>query len=135
MSQSPETIDAYIATQPKDVQTLLGKLRRTIRKTAPDAVESISYQMPAFKWNGRMLIYFAAWKKHIAVYPIPPGTKAFEKRIAPYRKGKGTLHFPLGEPMPYDLIAEIVGFAMKRNQKMGETGKTANVARRAKKAS
>lgn len=110
-----KTIDAYIQTFPKDVQTILQKVRKTIQKAAPDAVETISYQMPTFKLNGKGLVYFAAYEKHIGFYPIPSGMKAFEKQLAPYKQGKGSVQFPIDQPIPYDLVRRIVVFRAKEN--------------------
>lgn len=107
------TVDEYIKTFPDDVQIILEKLRQTIRKTAPEAVETISYQIPAFKLNGRDLVYFAAWKNHISLYPIPSGTEAFMQKLSPYIKGKGTMQFPLNKPIPYYLVEKIVEFREK----------------------
>ncbi len=110
-----KTIDAYIQTFPKDVQAILQKVRQTIQKAAPDAVETISYQMPTFKLNGKGLVYFAAYEKHIGFYPIPSGMKAFEKQLAPYKQGKGSVQFPIDQPIPYDLVRRIVVFRAKEN--------------------
>jgi uncharacterized protein YdhG (YjbR/CyaY superfamily) len=111
------TIDEYIKTFPKDVQRVLRGIRRTIRKAAPEAVETISYQMPAFKLIGRFLVSFAAWKHHVAMYPIPSGTEAFKKKISEYKGAKSTVRFPLDEPVPYDLITQLVTFRVKEAQK------------------
>jgi uncharacterized protein YdhG (YjbR/CyaY superfamily) len=110
------TIDEYIKMFPKDVQSILGKIRQTIRKVVPEAVETISYRIPSFKLNGKYLIYFAAWKNHIGFYPIPPGNESFKKELAPYIKGKGTIQFPIKEPIPYDFVRKIVIFRLKENQ-------------------
>jgi len=109
------TIDEYIETFPKNVQSLLEKMRQTIRKAAPEAVEAISYQIPTFKLNGRYLVYLAAWKNHIGFYPIPSGTEAFKKELSQYKRGKGTVQFPIDKPIPYDLVRKIVIFRMKEN--------------------
>jgi uncharacterized protein YdhG (YjbR/CyaY superfamily) len=106
------TIDEYIAGFPPKVQTVLKKIRSTIRKTAPQAEEKISYRMPAFG-HGGILIYFAAFKKHIGVYPPVHGDARLNKRLARYRGEKGNLKFPLDEPIPYELIASIVRYRMK----------------------
>ena len=109
------TIDEYIKTFPKDVQSILERMRETIRKAAPDAAEAISYQMPAFKLHGRHLVYFAAWKNHIGFYPMPSGTEAFGKELSRYKRAKGSIQFPLGEPLPLSLIRKIVKFRVKEN--------------------
>ena len=100
-------IDGYISQFPADVQAILQKVRTTISGAAPEAKETMSYLMPAFKQHG-MLVYFAAWEKHIGMYPPISGDKALEKVIARYAGPKGNLQFPLDEPIPYDLIERIV---------------------------
>jgi uncharacterized protein YdhG (YjbR/CyaY superfamily) len=102
-AQGPKDIDQYIATFPTEVQMVLEKVRQTIRDAAPDAKETISYQMPAFKQHG-ILVYFAAWTKHIGLYPPISGVKTLERAVARYAGPKGNLQFPLNEPIPYDLI-------------------------------
>ncbi|MCL4416530.1 MAG: DUF1801 domain-containing protein [Actinobacteria bacterium] len=108
-----KTIDDYIKTFPKDVQNILEKMRQTIRKVAPDAIEAISYQMPTFKLNGKNLVHFAAWKNHIGFYPTPSGTEVFKKELLPYKMAKGSIQFPIKESIPYDLVKKIVIFRMK----------------------
>jgi uncharacterized protein YdhG (YjbR/CyaY superfamily) len=103
----PQNIDEYIAGFPKDVQKILEKIRMTIKKAAPNAEETISYKMPTFNLKGQYLIYFAAYKKHIGLYPVPVGDAEFNKEVAAYRAGKGTLQFPLDQPIPYKLISKI----------------------------
>src|SRR5260370_40828537 len=107
-------IDGYISPFPADTQAILEKVRATIRQAAPDAKETISYQMPAFKMHG-ILVYFAAWQKHIGLYPPISGDKALEKAIARYTGPKGNLQFPLDEPIPYDLIERIVKLRVKQD--------------------
>lgn len=107
------TIDEYIKTFPKDVQTILGKIRKVIGKAAPDAVEGISYGLPAFTLNGKPLVYFGAWKKHIGFYATPAGNVAFKKELSVYQGAKGSVQFPLDEPMPYDLIEKIAKFRVR----------------------
>jgi uncharacterized protein YdhG (YjbR/CyaY superfamily) len=111
------TMDSYITTCPKDVQRILQKLRRTIRKAVPDAVETISYQMPTFKLNGKFLVSFAAWQHHIGIYPIPSGTAAFKKEIAQYKGAKDTARLPIDKAIPYDLVAQLAVFRMKEQLK------------------
>ncbi|MCI0330083.1 MAG: DUF1801 domain-containing protein [candidate division Zixibacteria bacterium] len=110
-----QTIDEYIDTFPKNVQVLLEKVRQTIRKAAPGTEEVISYQIPAFKWRGRGLVAFAGWKKHVSVYPVPRGDAAFKKEVSRYQTGKGTVQFPLDQPLPLGLIQKIVRFRLKEN--------------------
>ena len=102
------TIDDYIATFPEDVRSVLQLVRRTIHEAVPEAEETISYQIPAFNLHGKNLVHFAGWKRHISLYPIPDGDDAFQQRIAPYRAGKGTLQFPLQQPIPVDLVTNVV---------------------------
>ena len=111
----PKDIDEYIAGFPQDVQEKLEKVRMTIKKAAPGAEETISYKIPTFNFQGKYLIYFAAYKKHIALYPAPIGIEEFKEEIAPYESGKGTLQFPLDKPIPFDLIRKIVRYRAKEN--------------------
>lgn len=110
-----QNIDDYIAKFPEDVQKVLEQIRVTIQKAAPQAEEAISYQIPTFKLNGN-LVHFAAWKNHIGFYPTPSGTKEFQKEIAKYVFAKGSIQFPLNEPMPLALITKIVNFRVKENE-------------------
>lgn len=102
------SIDEYIAACPSQSQERLQKVREIIKSLAPVATEKISYRIAAFELNGRNLIYFAGWKSHISIYPIPPGDESFNKEIAEYVDGKGTLKFPLDKPLPLRLIKKIV---------------------------
>ncbi len=113
-AQKPTDIDAYISRFPADVQAILQKVRAAISHAAPDAKEIIGYQMPAFRQHA-ILIYFAAWKKHIGLYPPVSGDKAIEKAIARYAGPKGNLQFPLNEPMPLELIERIVKLRVKQD--------------------
>ena len=112
--KKPKGIDGYISQFPADVQAILEQLRATIRHAAPEAKETISYMMPAFKQHG-ILVYFAAWKKHVGLYPPISGDKALEKAVAPYAGPKGNLQFPLDEPIPYDLIERIIKLRVKQD--------------------
>ncbi|HEY5792662.1 MAG TPA: DUF1801 domain-containing protein, partial [Chthoniobacterales bacterium] len=107
------TMEAYIASFPKEIQGILEQIRQTIRKAAPGAVEAISYQIPTFKLNGSSLVHFAAWKDHIGFYATPSGNAAFQKELAQYKVAKGSIQFPLDEPIPYDLVAKIAKFRVK----------------------
>jgi uncharacterized protein YdhG (YjbR/CyaY superfamily) len=100
----------------------LEKIRATIRKAAPDAQETISYQMPTFKFHGN-LVHFAAFKKHIGFYPIPSGIEAFKDDLSAYKQGKGSVQFPLEETIPYELISRIVKFRVEENLKKAEAKK------------
>ena len=108
MKSKINSIDEYIETFPKEVQTILQQVRSTMRAAAPEAEEKISYGIPTFTLNGKYLIYFAGWKHHISIYPIPTGDDAFNQEIAQYVAGKGTLKFPIDKPMPLKLIRKIV---------------------------
>ena len=119
---TPKDIDEYIAGFPGDVQEILEKIRATIRKAAPDAQETISYQMPTFKFHGN-LVHFAAFKKHIGFYPIPSGIEAFKDDLSAYKQGKGSVQFPLEETIPYELISRIVKFRVEENLKKAEAKK------------
>ena len=111
---SPKTMDEYISACPKDVQDILEKVRATIRKAAPEAEETIDYQMPTFKLKGN-LVHFAAHKKHIGFYPTPSGIEKFKEEISVYEWAKGSVQFPLDKPIPYDLISRITEFRVKEN--------------------
>src|SRR5262249_2706859 len=111
----PATIDKYIATFSPEVQTILKKIRLTISKAAPQAEEKISYTMPAFTLDGD-LIYFAAFKKHIGIYPPVRGDEKLDQELAGYRGEKGNLKFPLDEPIPYELIRRVVKFRLKEHR-------------------
>ncbi|MHB1868444.1 MAG: iron chaperone [Nitrososphaerales archaeon] len=114
MSKQPETIDEYIESFPKNVQSILQKMRQTIQKAAPEAEETISYQIPTFKLNGN-LVHFAAFKDHISFFPTSSARGAFKKELSKYKGGKGTVQFPMGEQVPYDLMKKIVIFRRKQN--------------------
>ena len=106
-----ETIDEYVKTFPRDVQTILEKMRKAIKKAAPEAEETISYRMPTFKLKGSVVVYFAAFRRHIGLFP--PAPKEFKNEVSKYEGPKGNLKFPTGEPIPYDLVTRIVLFRKK----------------------
>ncbi|MGH2930556.1 MAG: iron chaperone, partial [Solirubrobacteraceae bacterium] len=106
----------YIGSFPADVQTILERVRRTIRSAAPDAEETISYQMPTFTLAGGARIYVAAWKDHVSLYPLPAGGEALERELAPYRAAKSTARFPLRQPIPYELIERLVVLHARRSR-------------------
>jgi uncharacterized protein YdhG (YjbR/CyaY superfamily) len=110
----PATIDQYIEGFPEEIQIILSKIRAAVKKAAPMAVERISYQIPAFYFNGN-LVYFAAFKNHIGFFPTSSGVAAFQKELAKYKTTKGTIQFPLDKPLPLDLIKQIVKFRVKEN--------------------
>ena len=110
-SSNPASIDAYIAAQPDAARPVLERLRRVIGKAIPEADEAISYGMPAYKLGGRVVVYFAGWKQHTALYPASAQTfAAFKKEVDGYATSKGTLQFPLGEPLPAKLIEAIAKY-------------------------
>jgi uncharacterized protein YdhG (YjbR/CyaY superfamily) len=111
---APQTIDEYIAAQPKNIQTILEQLRKAIKEAAPDAQETISYQMPAFKQD-QVLVWFAAFKKHIGFYPTAKTIESFKEQLAPYQTSKGTVRFPLEKPIPLKLVKDMVRFRVKEN--------------------
>lgn len=102
------TIDDYIAEFPPEVRAVLEEVRAIIHETAPDATETISYAIPTFDLNGKHLVHFAAFTHHIGFYPTPTGTEAFKDELSHYKGGKGSVQFPLDQPMPNDLIRRIV---------------------------
>jgi uncharacterized protein YdhG (YjbR/CyaY superfamily) len=108
------TIDEYIALFPEDVQEKLREVRAVIKAAAPEAGEKISYQMPTFTLFGN-LVYFAAFKNHIGFYPAPRGIEEFKTELSVYKGAKGSVQFPLDQPMPLDLISRIVKFRVKDN--------------------
>lgn len=109
MKTEYKTIDDYIATFSPDVQEILQAVRTTVQQAAPEATEAISYQMPTFKLEGN-LVHFAAYKNHIGLYPTPQGVEAFREELSRYKGAKGSVQFPLDQPIPYDLIRRIVLF-------------------------
>jgi len=112
-----ESIDEYIDAFPAETRRVLEQIRSIIASVAPEAVERISYAMPTFDLNGRHLVHFAGYAKHVGLYPIPTGIEAFKEELKPYKTGKGSVQFPLDQPLPADLIRRIVTF------RVGEEGK------------
>ena len=111
---TPTTVDEYIAGFPAPVQEVLQKIRATIRAAAPQAQEKFSYQIPGYNFHGN-LIHFAAFEKHIGLYPAPSGSESFNQELSRYRSGKATVKFLLDEPIPYELITQIVRLRMEDN--------------------
>jgi uncharacterized protein YdhG (YjbR/CyaY superfamily) len=109
-------VDVYIQSFPPEVKTILKKIRQIIKETAPEAVEGFAYQMPSYKTLGKPLVYFAGFKKHIGFYATPSGHTAFAKELAKYKQGRGSVQFPLDQPIPFDLIREIVAFRVEENK-------------------
>lgn len=122
-NSTPATIDEYIAGFSPDVQAILQKIRETIQDAAPEATEAIKYQMPTFVLNGN-LVHFGAFKHHIGFYPVPSGIEKFKKELSKYKGAKGSVQFPLDEPMPYALIGRIVKFRVKENKAKTTAKKT-----------
>ena len=110
-----ESVDDYIASYPEETQTQLAEVRRTIQEAAPLAEEKISYGMATFTIDGRPLVYFAGWKNHIGLYPVPTGDAEFEAAIGPYRRAKDTVRFPMSRPVPLDLVAQITRLCLRRH--------------------
>lgn len=108
------SIDEYIAAFPEETQKILESLRAVIKAVVPEAKEKISYQMPTFDLNGN-LVHFAAFKNHIGFYPTPTGIEKFKKELSAYKGAKGSVQFPLDQPIPYSLIGKIVTFRVKEN--------------------
>lgn len=116
------SVDEYIAAFPTAVQKILERIRAVIQTAAPEAEESISYGMPAYKLNGRPLVYFAGYQNHVGFYATPTGHAAFSDELSKYKQGKGSVQFPIDEPMPLDLISRIVKFRAKENMEKKKTG-------------
>ena len=117
MSSNP--IDQFISQYPAEIQTILQKIQKTIRKSAPGAEEAMAYGIPTFKLNGKNLVHFSAFKEHIGFYPTPSGIEKFKKELSVYEGAKGSVKFPLSKPIPYALIGKIVQFRVK--EVMGQT--------------
>jgi uncharacterized protein YdhG (YjbR/CyaY superfamily) len=109
-----KTIDEYVETFEPEIQKTLNEIRNFIKTEVPEAAEKISYGMPTFYLNGN-LVHFAAFKDHYGFFPSPSGIDAFEKELAPYRTGKGTLRFPIDKPIPWDIIKKVIQFRVKEN--------------------
>ncbi len=114
MRKQYKTIDEYIRDFPLEVQEILQRIRVTIQKTAPDATEAMSYQIPTFKLNGN-LVHFAAFKNHIGFFPTSSGVAAFKKELGSYATSKGTIQFPIDKSIPYDLVKKITEYRVKEN--------------------
>ena len=123
ISKTPNTVEEYILDFSDEVQSLLNQVRSTIKRAAPDAEESISYGMPAYKTHGRPLVYFAAFKNHIGFYATPTGHSEFAKELSKYKQGKGSVQFPIDQPMPLELIFQIVEFRVVENMEKAKAKK------------
>ncbi len=111
-----DAVERYIQQFPPEVQEIMQKIRTIIKKNAAEVVETISYGMPGYKIYGRPLIYFAGYKHHIGIYATPSGHKKFEKELSQYKQGKGSVQFPLNQPIPFKLIEELVRFRVEENK-------------------
>ncbi len=109
------SIDEYLAGFSPETRKVLEEVRALIKAAAPDATETISYAMPTFDLNGHHLVHFAGYPNHIGFYPVPSGVEAFKEELKPYKSGKGSVQFPLGQPIPADLIRRIVEFRLREN--------------------
>ncbi len=112
----PENIDQYIAGFAPDVQEKLKSIRKLVHDTIPEAVETISYQMPAFKYNGKILVYFAAFKNHIGFYATPEANLAFKDELSEYKTTKGTIQLPYNKPLPMELLRKIILYKATSNE-------------------
>jgi uncharacterized protein YdhG (YjbR/CyaY superfamily) len=115
--KKPDTVTEYISSFPKETQEILKKIRATIKKTVPGMEETISYGIPTFNLHGQYLIYYAGFKKHISIYPAPRGDERFKTILAKYKGGRGTVQFPLDEPIPYSLLVRITKHLAKNQQR------------------
>jgi uncharacterized protein YdhG (YjbR/CyaY superfamily) len=115
-----KTIDEYIAAQPEATRSVLKRVRNIIRKAVPGAEETISYKIPAYKLNGKIVIFFAAWKEHYSLYPAGDRVEALKEELARYKVSRGTIRFPLAEPVPAKLIERIAKFRAKEVVKRGK---------------
>ena len=117
-----KSVDDYLAAQPEAAQRILGRVRSAIRKAMPEAEEVISYKIPAYKLHGRVVLYFAGWKEHYSLYPASGGLVAeFREELAPYELSKGTIRFPLSQPVPVKLIERIAKFRAQEAAKRSKT--------------
>ena len=118
-----KSLDEYIAACPPESQAYLKQIRKLIHTLVPEAKEKISYQIACFELNGRNLIHFAGWKKHVSLYPVPAGSEAFERQIKPYVSDKGTVKFSVVEPLPIKLVDRVIKLhlAVNKKQEKGES--------------
>lgn len=123
MPTKAKNIDEYVKDFPTGTKKMLQQIRSTIKKTAPGSEEVISYSMPAFRLNKRILVYFAGWKDHVSVYPVPKANQTLQKEISRYQTGRGTLQFTLDKPLPVKFISKIVKLRMKENSEAAKAKK------------
>ena len=117
MNTKPQTVDEYIASFPPEIKEKLTTLRAIILKNAPDVIESISYGMAGYKTNNKPFVYFGGFKNHIGFYATPNGHEKFKSELSIYKQGKGSVQFPINQPLPIDLIIEIIKFRISENNK------------------
>lgn len=122
-TEKPNTVNEYVAAFPKDVQIKLKQIRTCIQQCASEAEESISYGMPAYKLYGKPLVYFAAFQQHVGFYATPSGHHAFAKELSKYKQGKGSVQFPINEPLPMELITKIIRFRVNENLEKSKISK------------
>src|SRR3712207_4482844 len=113
------TVDDYVASLPDDVRPVVERLRAAVRSVAPDVGETISYAMPTFVLDGRPLLHLAAWKQHVGLYPLPPMDDDLARAVEPYRGAKDAMHLRYAQPIPYDLVARVVGVLLERRRSGG----------------
>jgi uncharacterized protein YdhG (YjbR/CyaY superfamily) len=113
MNENFTTVDEYISLFSENVQELLNQIRKIIIETQPEAVENIAYRMPAYKYKGKPLIYFAGYQNHVGLYATPSAQAAFKEELKGYKQGKGSVQFPLDKPLPEELIISMVIFKSK----------------------
>ena len=106
------TMEEYISTFPEEIKAVLEHVRQAIHHAAPEAIETMSYGMPTFDLKGKHLVFFAGWKQHLSLHPLPAGDAAFQQELAHYKRAKGTIQFPLDKPIPYDFVERIVTLLM-----------------------
>ena len=123
MNKNSKNFEEYILQFPQEIQQILFKIREIVKQKASDSEESISYGMPAFKTNGKPLVYFAGYKNHIGFYATPSGHEKFKKELLQFKQGKGSVQFPLDKPIPYDLIGSITEFRLMENRIKGKNRK------------
>lgn len=116
MNNDFKNIDEYIANSSPEVRKILERIREIIRENAPRAVEAIRYGMPTFRLDEKNLIHFAAFQKHVGLYPTPSGITSFQKELSKYKQGKGSIQFPIDKPIPYDLIKRITAFRVSETK-------------------
>lgn len=129
MNTPQNAIDQYISNFPKEVRPLLEQVRATIKGTAPEAEEVIKYAMPTYVLHGRNLVHFAGYKNHIGFYPVPSGIEAFKKELSAYKGAKGSVQFPLHQPVPLQLIESIVKFRVEESREKAEKKRSARTCK------